>query len=51
MGGIAELNRRLLPALLAQTDIISVMPGQSLEEAFLIAKDVEPGDKLQKRQA
>lgn len=40
MGGVAELNRLLLPALLAQTDIISVMPGQSLEEAFLIAKDV-----------
>ena len=40
MGGVAEVNSLLLPALLAQTDIISVMPGQSLEEAFLIAKDV-----------
>ena len=39
MGGVAELNRLLLPALLAQTDIISVMPGQSLEEAFLVSKN------------
>ena len=39
MGGVAELNRILLPALLAQTDIISVMPGQSLEEAFLVSKN------------
>ena len=37
-GGIAEVNRLLLPALLAQTDIISVVPGQSLEEAFLVSK-------------
>ena len=33
--GIAEVNRRLLPVLLAQTDVVSVEPGQSLEEAFL----------------
>lgn len=33
--GIAEVNRRLLPALLSQTDVVSVTPGQSLEEAFL----------------
>ena len=39
MGGVAELNRILLPALLSQTDIISVMPGQSLEEAFLVSKN------------
>ena len=39
MGGVAQLNRILLPALLAQTDIISVMPGQSLEEAFLVSKN------------
>ena len=37
-GGIAEVNRLLLPALLAQTDIMSVVPGQSLEEAFLVSK-------------
>jgi hypothetical protein len=37
MGGIAEVNRNLLPALLAQADIISVMPGQSLQEAFLVS--------------
>ena len=37
-GGIAEVNRLLLPALLSQTDIISVVPGQSLEEAFLVSK-------------
>ena len=34
-GGIAAVNRRLLPALLAQTDVIAVSPGLSLEEAFL----------------
>ena len=34
-GGIASVNRRLIPALLAQTDILSVAPGLSLEEAFL----------------
>jgi ABC-type multidrug transport system ATPase subunit len=39
MGGVAEVNRILLPVLLAQTDIISVMPGQSLEEAFLFTKN------------
>lgn len=33
--GIADVNRRLLPALLSQTDVVSVTPGQSLEEAFL----------------
>ena len=32
---IASVNRRLLPALLAQTDILSVVRGQSLEEAYL----------------
>ena len=36
-GGIAEVNRILLPALLAQTDVLSVTPGQSLEEAFLVS--------------
>ena len=34
-GGIAAVNRRLLPALLAQTDIVAVTPGQSLEQAYL----------------
>ena len=34
-GGIAAVNRRLLPALLAQTDVVSVAPGQSLEQAYL----------------
>ena len=33
--GIAEINRKLLPALLSMCDVISVTPGQSLEEAFL----------------
>ena len=33
--GIADVNRLLLPALLSQTDVVSVTPGQSLEEAFL----------------
>ncbi len=32
---IASVNRRLLPALLVQTDILSVIRGQSLEEAYL----------------
>jgi ABC-type multidrug transport system ATPase subunit len=32
---IASVNRRLLPALLEQTDILSVVRGQSLEEAYL----------------
>jgi ABC-type multidrug transport system ATPase subunit len=35
-GGVAEINCILLPALLSQTSIISVTPGQSLEEAFLV---------------
>ena len=39
MGGVAEVNRILLPVLLAQTDIISVVPGLSLEEAFLVSKN------------
>ena len=34
-GGVATANRRMLPALLAQTDVISVETGLSLEEAFL----------------
>lgn len=37
-GGIAATNRLLLPLLLAQTDVISVSPGQSLEEAFLVSR-------------
>lgn len=36
-GGIATANRILLPALLAQTDVISATPGQSLEDAFMIS--------------
>ena len=35
-GGVAEVNRMLLPMVLAQTDVLSVVPGQSLEEAFLV---------------
>jgi len=34
-GGVAAVNRRLLPALLAQTDVISVSSGLSLEQAYL----------------
>jgi hypothetical protein len=34
-GGIAAANRAVLPALLAVTDVHSVTPGQSLEDAFL----------------
>ena len=34
-GGVAAVNRRLLPALLAQTDVLAVVSGLSLEEAFL----------------
>ena len=36
-GDIASVNRRLLPALLAQTDVLAVTRGQSLEEAYLRA--------------
>ncbi len=32
---VASVNRRLLPVLLAQTDVLSVTRGQSLEEAYL----------------
>ncbi len=32
---VASVNRRLLPALLAQTDVLAVTRGQSLEEAYL----------------
>ena len=35
VGDAASVNRRLLPALLAQTDILSVARGQSLEDAYL----------------
>ena len=35
VGDAASVNRRLLPALLAQTDILAVTRGQSLEEAYL----------------
>lgn len=34
-GDVAEVNRKLLPALLAQADVLAVSPGLSLEEAFL----------------
>ncbi len=34
-GSVADVNRRLIPALLAQTDVLAVTPGLSLEEAFL----------------
>ncbi len=32
---VAEINRQLIPAILSQADILSVTPGQKLEEAFL----------------
>ena len=35
VGDVASVNRRLIPALLAQTDVLAVSPGLSLEEAFL----------------
>ena len=34
-GDVASVNRKLLPALLAQTDVLAVASGLSLEEAFL----------------
>ena len=34
-GDVASVNRRLLPALLAQADVLAVASGLSLEEAFL----------------
>ena len=34
-GGAAEVNRRLLPAILAQADVLSVSAGVSLEQAYL----------------
>ena len=33
-GGVAEINRRLLPVLLEQTDVLAVSAGVSLEEAL-----------------
>ena len=35
VGGAASVNRRILPALLAQGDVISVSVGVSLEKAYL----------------
>ena len=35
IGDVASVNRRLLPALLAQTDVLAVASGLSLEEAYL----------------
>lgn len=32
---VADVNRRLLPVLLAQGDVLSVTPGQSLEQVYL----------------
>ncbi len=34
-GDVASVNRKLLPALLVQTDVLAVASGLSLEEAFL----------------
>lgn len=34
-GGAGEVNRRLLPVLLARTEVLSVTSGRSLEEVFL----------------
>ena len=36
--GVAAANRLILPVLLSQTDVISVAPGQSLEEAFFVSR-------------
>ena len=38
-GGAAAVNRRLLPLLLAQCDVVSVSVGVSLEEAYLSERD------------
>ena len=34
-GDVATINRKLLPALLAQTDVLAVSSGLSLEQAYL----------------
>ena len=34
-GGVAKVNHLLLPLLLAQTDVLGVAAGTSLEEAYL----------------
>ena len=34
-GDVAAINRKLLPALLAQTDVLAVSSGLSLEQAYL----------------
>ena len=34
-GGVGAVNRNLLPAILAQTDVLSVSSGLSLEQAYL----------------
>ena len=34
-GGVGAVNRNLLPAILAQTDILAISSGQSLEQAYL----------------
>ena len=34
-GDVGAVNRKLLPALLAQTDVLAVSSGQTLEEAYL----------------
>ena len=35
IGEIAAVNRTVLPLLLAQTDVLSVTPGRSLEQVYL----------------
>ena len=35
VGGVTGVNRKLLPILLAQTDVVSVASGLSLEQAYL----------------
>ena len=35
IGGIAAVNRTVLPLLLAQTDVLSATPGRSLEQVYL----------------
>ena len=35
VGGVATVNRHLLPALLAQTDVLAVSSGLTLEQAYL----------------
>ena len=41
-GGLGDVNRKLLPVLLAQTDVLSVSSGLSLEQAYLDGSSSDP---------